>query len=753
MGYIRDRKEELTCFQASGPLNPYVDIGQDIAIVYGVDPGMPERVKKYKERGYVVHLMTGIAWGNYEEYLIGKWDGKEHWDECQRERAGSLGGALLHTKRFGYMCPTITYVDYLTDKLKVAVDAGVEAIHVEEPEFLNPSGYSEALKREYRLYYGTDWVAPHLNVDAHHKVARLKAYLYKRAVERISQSLRAYAMAKYGKVLRFYVPTHSLLNYTQWKVQSPEGTLTDIPSLDGYKAQVWTGTSREANVFKGVYKERAFETAFLEYGVMQELVRGTGRTMWFDNDPIDDRPVYTWDDYKGLYIPILVGSLMQPKINRFQICPWPHRFLNPEAKYPRGSADAKSIPDSYRTLLINIFQMLGTFGTEDYEYANKAPEVGVFLSDSAMFQRSFPDDVLAERDKYAPVSKVEIKAKANYEHGLEEYVATGDRLDFYASIALPLFYGLALPLLKGGLPVRPVQLENITRYPGYLDDYKLLVLSYEFQKPLTADVNSALAKYVKDGGILVYVGDGVDPFHNITSWWNTGKVKDKTPLESLLRLMDIDENAESGEYAYGKGKLLLMRESPADLGAEAEKGERYKNAVANILSYPLDKNYISLRRGNYHVTAVMDESDTDQPYVHEGLFADMFDLDFSIIKEKKVNPGEVSVLYDINAIKDKDVKIIGTSVRIESIDMLRSGITILGGGAECKAKIRIKLPKELSKVSVKIRLLDGDTLTNEIYTADADVTWDEESSTALISFDNKAGKLSIYGAFKRHDNY
>ena len=30
------------------------------------------------------------------------------------------------------------------------VDAGVEAIHVEEPEFLNDGGYSDAFKREYK---------------------------------------------------------------------------------------------------------------------------------------------------------------------------------------------------------------------------------------------------------------------------------------------------------------------------------------------------------------------------------------------------------------------------------------------------------------------------------------------------------------------------------------------------------------------------------------------------------------------------
>ena len=35
---------------------------------------------------YVIHLMTGIAWGHYQDYLYGKWDGREHWDEAQTDR-------------------------------------------------------------------------------------------------------------------------------------------------------------------------------------------------------------------------------------------------------------------------------------------------------------------------------------------------------------------------------------------------------------------------------------------------------------------------------------------------------------------------------------------------------------------------------------------------------------------------------------------------------------------------------------------
>ena len=51
-----------------------------------------------------------------------------------------------------------------------------------------------------------------------YKSARLKAYLYCRTIDRVSAALKEYAKVKHGKDLRFYVPTHSLLNYTQWKI-------------------------------------------------------------------------------------------------------------------------------------------------------------------------------------------------------------------------------------------------------------------------------------------------------------------------------------------------------------------------------------------------------------------------------------------------------------------------------------------------------------------------------------------------------
>ena len=65
----------------------------------------------------------------------------------------------------------------------------------------------------------------------------------------------AYAK-EYGKSkgmdVKCYVPTHSLINYSQWQIVSPEASLASLSCVDGYIAQVWTGTSRVLNYYDGM---------------------------------------------------------------------------------------------------------------------------------------------------------------------------------------------------------------------------------------------------------------------------------------------------------------------------------------------------------------------------------------------------------------------------------------------------------------------------------------------------------------------
>jgi len=309
---------ERTCFQTGKPWSERANLGSDVAIVYGIDTGMPGRIQTWREHGYRIHVMTGVSWGQYQDYLYGRFDGVNHEDEAQTVsdgRKSSHGGDVY------YMCPGTNYGKFLCVGVQRALDAGAEAIHLEEPEYWVNAGYSEGFKREWRAYYGDAWQAPQSSVDAQWRASKLKYFLYRRALQQVFDYVQAFNQ-RTGRHVRCYVPTHSLLNYAHWNIVSPESSLARLNGCDGYIAQVWTGTARTPNVYRGKLRERTFETAFLEYGVMQNLVRATGRTVWYLNDPIEDNPNHDWADYQRNWESTMVASLFQPEVWRYEVAAW-----------------------------------------------------------------------------------------------------------------------------------------------------------------------------------------------------------------------------------------------------------------------------------------------------------------------------------------------------------------------------------------------------------------------------------------------
>lgn len=729
MSFIRDKKEERTGYQISAHYAPHTDSQSDFVMVYGMGDTAAERVRQFREKGYVIHFMTGISWGHYIDYLYGKYDGREHWDEAQEDR---FGNKILHSPDVPYMVPTIAFADYLSDKLRAIVDLGVEAIHVEEPEFWDRAGYSPAFRREFELYYRTPWVPPHESADAKYKCSKLKAYLFTRTIDRVSSSLKEYAKIKYGRNLRFYVPTHSLLNYTQWKIVSPEGKLADIPSVDGCIAQVWTGTSREKNWYDGKYAERTFETAYLEYGVMQELVKGTGRHMWFLHDPIEDNPIFDWNDYRENYFRIVTASLMHPKVNTYEICPWPNRVF--EGSYPRGAENAEKIPPEYATILNNTFNTLGNIETGE----SGGLRVGILSGDGQLYQREYSDDelgetpeeitgtVLTESDKEVERFRSELFTAEKPDKAL--------MLKYMASNAFPAFYGISLPLLKGGIPVRPVLLDNVRRYTGYLDDYDVLVMSYEYMKPDYPDVNAAVAEWVRQGGILIYVGDGFDPFNAIDSWWS-GKYSG--PAEHLFEMLEISPAKEKEIFECGKGTAAVWNFAPAKITFSKENSDEFRDFFRQVLnSRGTDVRYcnsITVSRNAYIAAAVMDESVSAEPLKMTGVFADVYSPGFDIITEKTLEPGENTLLLDLDKYEDN---IIGTSLRIYSFetDAENRKAEIVCSGSSCiRANIRVRLP------FVPVRAeTDG---------CEISCSYEETGKTTLLSFDSEGGErtITVYG--------
>ena len=720
MAYIRPRTEELTGFQDSAPYRPLTDFATDFAMVYGTDDTMPTRVREYREAGYVVHLMTGIAWGNYNDYLDGAFDGQTHWDEGQRDRNdGPINHGVMTTNEVPYMVPTESFVTYLIDRLKRAVDAGVEAIHMEEPEFWDEGGYSPAFQREYEAFYGEKWRPQHTDVDARYKAGRLKTHLYTRAIARISRELKEYAPS-----LRFYVPTHSLVNYCQWKILSPEAELIGIPTVDGCIAQVWTGTSRCRNVFEGRLRERTFENAYLEYGVMQELVKGTGRRMWFLHDPIEDDPNHTWDDYRYNYEKTVAASLLHPLVHHYEVVTWPRRVFEgsytklqdggDEKKEIHIRAGAQPIPADYATELATVFHLCGDMDQPNWAFEGGISGVGILMSDSALYQRTFPDGNVPKKLS-DPIYFDPAEVKEDPEL----------MPDFIQTICFPQFYGLAMPLIKWGLPLRPVQLDNVTRFPDYLSDCRFLVLSYEFLKPSCREVNEALLRWVEKGGALFYVGDGSDPYHEARFWWRADGYHD--PAQHLFEAAGLGRDPAEGSFAVGAGRIHILKECPARLCLKKALSDSYRERIRAALAQAgirwEYRNDLTLRRGPYIISGVMDESVTDAPKVLRGRFADLMAEGYPIITEKVIPPDGCALLFDLD--KAEAFRIIATSARVDDFEEEENAIRFtLRTADKIRSYTRIRLEKAPKEV-----IFPG---TWE---------WDGDSGTLLLRYDSDGAKI------------
>ena len=614
---------ERTCFQTSQPWSEHGDLGSDVAIAYGIGPGLADRMQSWREHGYRVHVMTGVAWGNYQDYIDGRFDGVKHDDEIQTDRNGNRHG---HGGNVFYMCPGTNYGKFLGTGIRKALEAGAEAIHLEEPEFWVHDGYEEGFKREWKSYYGEDWQPPHSSVDAQWRASKLKYFLYRRALQQVFDYVLDYNK-RTGRHVRCYVPTHSLINYAQWKIVSPESSLARLNGCDGYIAQVWTGTSRTPNFYRGVFRERTFETAFLEYGAMQNLVRSTGRRVWYLNDPVEDNPSHDWKDYQSNWESTLVASLFQPEVSKYEVAPWPERVFG--GRYPhRGPRENRmSIPPAYATELQTVMRALNDMDQKQIEWDCGTAGIGVLVSDSLMFERGDPTP---------------------------------------SDLHLGHVFGLALPFLKRGMPVTPVQLENVG-IDHYLEGFRVLLLSYRGMKPLDAQVHTSLAKWVKGGGALVLCDDDGDPYNAVRDWWNTGRNKYATPREHLFEQLGL-KSQSSETNRIGKGIVIWMRDDPAAFAASAEAESRLANVIKRAAEELhlkwRETNYLLLRRGPYVIAAGLDESPASGSKELQGKFINLFDSELKVQTKLTIAPGSRYLLLDLEKTRGGDAHVLAAACKV-----------------------------------------------------------------------------------------
>jgi hypothetical protein len=683
---------ERTCFQTGNAWSPKENLGSDVAIVYGIDTNLPARIETWREHGYRIHVMTGVAWGQYQDYLYGRFDGINHEDEAQTDHNGHKIG---HGGDVYYMCPGTNYGKFLCVGVQRALNAGAEAIHLEEPEFWDRAGYSEGFKREWRSYYHEDWQAPDSSVDARWRAGKLKYFLYRRALQQVFDYVQAYNQ-RTGRHVRCYVPTHSLLNYAQWCIVSPESSLAQLNGCDGYIAQVWTGTSREPNRFAGEVRSRTFETAFLEYGAMQNLVRATGRSVWYLNDPIEDNPNYDWTNYRSNWESTLTASLFQPEISKYEVAPWPERVFG--GHYPRSASpeERKSIPPAYATELQLVFNSLTDMKQSRVAWDCGTTGIGVMISDSLMFQRGQP----TPSDPY-----------------------------------LGNVYGLAMPLVMHGLPVTPVQLENVTVL-HYLDNFHVLFLSYDGQKPQTPEVHAPLADWVKQGGILVFCDADADPYLKVRDWWNSDGKNYTTPRQHLFGLLGLNDSITPDEFhAVGQGGVIWLRHRPVDYSLSADSVEQIvatAKLAANHANLPWrESNYLLLRRGPYVIASGLDESFDVTPHELPGRFVNLFDADLKVRTDVSILPGTRWFLLDLDAASTGKAHLLASACKALPQEQSTKGLRYAVEGVEGTPAIML-LESPAAPVTVT---LDGKPITTFEYSAQDKLLW--------IHFENKAQNQQI----------
>jgi hypothetical protein len=686
--------DERTCFQTGMPFNGYGDIGADVAITYGFGKDLPARVKGWEKHGYHVQLMTGAAWGGYEDFLDGKYDGTNHEDEAQMNRDGVRHS---HGGRVYYMCPGIDYGNYLCAGVQRALDAGVEAIYLEEPEYWVEDGYSQGFKREWHNFYGDDWQAPDSSVDAQWRASKLKYFLYRRLLQQVFDYVQDYNK-RTGSHVQCYVPTHSLLNYSHWRIVSPESSLARLNGCDGYIAQVWTGTARTPNMYHGELKERTFETAFLEYGVMQNLVRSTGRSVWYLNDPVEDNPDHDWPDYRRNWESTLTASLFQPEVSRYEVAPWPERVFG--GRYPKGlpPRERKAISPEYATELQVVFNSLKNMKQDDVQWDCGTPGIGVLVSDSLMFERGDPSP-----------------SDPNMSH----------------------IYGMAMPFLMRGMPITPVQLENAA-IPHYLDPFRILLLTYDGMKPLSSEANTALANWVKRGGILIICDDDADPYNKVHEWWNSNGLHYDTPRQDLFHQLGVPQDMGDSQPVHA-GAVIWLRENPAQMAATADGDARLvqlvKQATVLIETPWLEKNYLMLRRGPYIIAAGLDDSIGGEPRVLTGHFINLFDSTLSVQDHISLTPGSRFYLLDLDRVQCTMPAVLASACRIIPLEQSDEKFSAyVEGVSNTPAIILMKTAKAPSSVA-----LNGKRLTNFNYSAD--------DQLLRIYFTNEAKQRKLTIAF------
>jgi hypothetical protein len=351
------------------------------------------------------------------------------------------------------------------------------------------------------------------------------------------------------------------------------------------------------------------------------------------------------------------------------------------------------MPPEYATELQTVINSLNDLKQKKIEWDAGTSGVGVLVGDSLMFERGAPSP--------------------SDEH-------------------LGGVYGLAMPLLKRGIPVMPVQLENVT-LPHYLDNAKVLLLSYHGMKPLTPDVHTALAGWVKKGGELIFCDDDGDPFNRVRDWWNTNGLAFANPREHLFAQLGFTPPFAATEvtpafHPIGKGGVAWIRTNPAVLANRVDGDvpivlAAKAGAARGGLAWR-ETNYLLLRRGPYVIAAGLDESIGGDAKVLKGRWVNLFDPQLKVQTEIQLAPRSRYFLLDLDAAPKRDGSLLASAGKTLPIKGAKNS-WVSEGVANTPSVVLLAAKK--APQSVK---LGGQSITTFEYSAKEGLLW--------VRFENQA---------------
>ncbi len=566
--------------------------------------------QRWRAKGVQVYFNLGVNRGPYQDYVLGMWDGTPHPGEYQLAAPESRSGS--NTVLF----PTPSVIDYLTAKIAHALDCGAEAIFLEDPVFLPGADSSAAFKRAWQEDTGSDWQPPAQSARLRYAVGKQQQHLYWQALVKLFAYAKQRAQES-NREVACYLATPSLLANSRRGAIGPATRGLHIPDCDGLLGMVGpealTATSRCA----GVMAVRPFENALLEYGLFANQVRGHNKQLWLQINPFEEHEPISAVAAESRLRAQVTAALFYPEH-------WRYELPNCAAACDRVPADSAR---HLQQMLLTIAHVLG-----DMQQPAAPPEaaergVGILLSEAMLLQRAAP--------------------------------APSDSL-------LSFFHGLALPLLKHGVFVEPLVMENL-HLPQYLNGYKVIFLSYSFMKPQEHEWHERLTNWVRAGGTLIFIDDGSDPYNRAAEWWRRGMFDYVLPAEHLFETLKLGYWPKPGRNPVGMGSFIYLTENPANYAQRKDAAGYLLELTGAALPAGrkiTPQNYLRLRRGPYVIAATFAESADTSAQILTGDFIDLFDPQLPHRSRICVAPGEQALLLDLAKIDSSAARVLAASAGV-----------------------------------------------------------------------------------------